>query len=97
MMRNVWWVIDYNRQSLTVLFMKVCGTCRKGVRGIWLDVVRIKYGRLQRAAFAEEGGAQLKDWIDQCPNQDYAALTFMGGCLASTSFDDLGDQGAVTN
>ena len=41
----------------------------------------MKYGRLQRAAFSEPGGDALRKWIDDCPNQLYAALTFMGGAV----------------
>jgi len=96
--RNVWWVIDYNRQSLDgIVHEGLWERAEKVFEAFGWDVVRIKYGRLQRAAFAVEGGAQLKDWIDQCPNQDYAALTFMGGAVwRQRLLDDLGDQGAVT-
>ena len=79
-LRNVWWIVDYNRQSLD-------GIVREG---LWQrleqvfatfgwDVVRLKHGALQRAAFAEPGGAALRDWIDACPNDVYAALTYKGG------------------
>jgi pyruvate dehydrogenase E1 component len=62
--------------------------------GTWCSV---KYGRLQRAAFSEKGGDKLKDWIDNCPNQLYSALTFMGGAVwRKHLMDDLGDQGDVT-
>ena len=61
------------------------------------DVVRIKHGALQRAAFEEPGGDRLRDWIDACPNQQYSALTFMGGAVwRKRLMDDLGDQGDVT-
>ncbi len=97
-LRNCWWVIDYNRQSLD-------GVVREG---LWQriekifdafswDVVRVKHGVLQRAAFAEPGGEGLRSWIDACPNQDYSALTFMGGAVwRKRLMDDLGDQGDVT-
>ena len=96
--RNVWWVIDYNRQSLDgIVHEGLWERAEKVFEAFGWDVVRIKYGRLQRAAFAEDGGSQLKDWIDNCPNQDYAALTFMGGAVwRQRLLDDLGDQGAVT-
>jgi pyruvate dehydrogenase E1 component len=52
---------------------------------------------LQRAAFEEPGGDRLRDWIDACPNQEYAALTFMGGAVwRKRLLEDLGDQGAVS-
>jgi pyruvate dehydrogenase E1 component len=96
--RNVWWVIDYNRQSLDgIVHEGLWERAEKVFEAFGWHVVRIKYGRLQRAAFAEDGGGQLKDWIDHCPNQDYAALTFMGGAVwRQRLLDDLGDQGAVT-
>ena len=79
-LRNCWWIIDYNRQSLD-------GVVREGlsdrIGGIFetfgWDVVTLKYGALQREAFAEPGGNALRAWIDACPNSLYAALTFQGG------------------
>ncbi len=97
-LRNCWWIIDYNRQSLD-------GVVREGLfsrvemifEAYGWSVVRIKYGALQRAAFAEEGGEALRDWIDACPNQLYAALTYQGGAVwRKRLLDDLGDQGAVS-
>jgi pyruvate dehydrogenase E1 component len=97
-LRNTWWVIDYNRQSLD-------GIVREGLfqraemvfEAFGWDVVRIKYGALQRGAFAEPGGDKLRAWIDACPNQLYSALTYMGGAVwRKHLMDDLGDQGDVT-
>ncbi|MGJ5618137.1 transketolase [Sulfitobacter sp. MF3-043] len=97
-LRNCWWVIDYNRQSLD-------GIVREGLfrrveqifDAFGWDVVRVKYGVLQRAAFAEPGGDKLRQWIDDCPNQLYSALTFMGGGVwRQRLMDALGDQGDVT-
>ena len=57
---------------------------------------RLKYGRLQRAAFAEPGGESLREWIDACPNQDYSALTYQGGAnWRERLLEDLGDQGDI--
>lgn len=77
---GVWWVIDYNRQSLDSivpdrLFHRIEGL----FRDMRWEVVTLKYGRLLEAAFARPGGAALKQWIDDCPNSTYAALTFQGG------------------
>ncbi len=96
--RNTWWVVDYNRQSLDAVVRE----------GLWArfetifhnfgwDVVIIKHGKLQQAAFAEAGGEKLRQWIDQCPNQLYSALTFQGGAAwRKRLLDDLGDQGDVS-
>ena len=78
--RNLWWVIDYNRQSLDgvvhdQLFQKIQAFF--GTVG-W-NVVTLKYGKLLEAAFAGPGGEALRRWIDDCPNDLYSALTFEGG------------------
>ncbi|WP_102896934.1 1-deoxy-D-xylulose-5-phosphate synthase N-terminal domain-containing protein [Phaeobacter piscinae] len=97
-LRNTWWIIDYNRQSLDGivregLFQRI----EKIFDAFGWDVVKVKYGALQRAAFEEPGGDKLRQWIDDCPNQTYSALTFMGGAVwRQHLMEDLGDQGDVT-
>lgn len=97
-LRNCWWVIDYNRQSLDGvvpegLWQRIEGS----FRSFGWEVVTLKYGALQRAAFNELGGERLKDWIDNCPNQLYSALTFRGGAAwRQRLMDEIGDQGPVT-
>ncbi len=79
-LRNTWWIIDYNRQSLD-------GVIREGLeqkfeavfRAVGWDVVVLKYGRKMEEAFAKPGGEALKQWIDNAPNDLYAALTYQGG------------------
>lgn len=97
-LRNCWWIIDYNRQSLDgVVREGLWQRIEKTFDAFGWDVVRVKYGALQRAAFREPGGDKLRDWIDRCPNQLYSALTFMGGAVwRERLMDDLGDQGDVT-
>ena len=97
-LRNTWWVIDYNRQSLDgIMHEGLWEHAEKIFTAYGWDVIRLKYGVLQRAAFDEPGGKKLKDWIDDCPNQDYAALTYMGGKVwRERLLNDLGDQGDFT-
>ena len=79
-LRNTWWVVDYNRQSLDAVVRE--GLWEKFdamFRNFGWDVVILKYGKLMQAAFSQDGGAPLRLWIDQCPNQLYAALCFQGG------------------
>ena len=94
-LRNVWWVIDYNRQSLDgIIHEGLWEKAQKTFEAFGWEVLRLKYGALQEAAFAEAGGEKLKTWIDSCPNQDYSALTYMGGAVwRQRLLDDLGDQG----
>jgi pyruvate dehydrogenase E1 component len=78
--RNCWWIVDYNRQSLDSTtaermfrrFDEIFASC--GWR-----VVTLKYGKALEAAFAEPGGEALKAWLEECGNADYAALTYLGG------------------
>ena len=97
-LRNTWWVVDYNRQSLDAVVREGLWERFEAIfRNFGWDVVVLKHGSLQEAAFRGEGGAALRDWIDQCPNQLYSALTFQGGAAwRKRLLDDLGDQGSVT-
>ncbi len=97
-LRNCWWIIDYNRQSLDGIVREgLFGRIEKIFDAFGWHVVRIKHGALQRSAFAEPGGEKLRGWIDACPNQEYSALTFMGGAVwRRRLIDDLGDQGDVS-
>ena len=97
-LRNCWWIIDYNRQSLDgVVREGLFGRVEKIFDAFGWNVIRVKYGALQRAAFNEPGGAALRAWIDSCPNQQYSALTYQGGAVwRKRLMDDLGDQGPVT-
>lgn len=77
--RNLWWIVDYNRQSLDATsadrmferFDEIFESC--GWR-----VETLKYGKLLETAFEEEGGEALRNWIDRASNADYAALTYLG-------------------
>src|SRR6266704_1326071 len=97
-LRNTWWVVDYNRQSLDAVVRE--GLWEKFetmFRNFGWDVVIVKYGRLMRAAFAEPGGEALKRWIDACPNAMYAALRFQGGAAFRKRLrEQIGDQGEVS-
>src|SRR4051794_17409537 len=78
--RNVWWVVDYNRQSLdSVMPDRLFGRIEGLFRDMGWNVLTLKYGRKLQAAFAREGGEALRRWIDDCPNSLYSALTFQGG------------------
>jgi pyruvate dehydrogenase E1 component len=101
--RNVWWIVDYNRQSLDAVVREGLWQRFESIfRNFGWDVVILKYGRLLEAAFAEPGGEALRHWIDNCPNQLYAALCYQGGSAEGGKIwrrhltDAIGDQGDVT-
>src|SRR5436190_1073745 len=78
--RNLWWVVDYNRQSLdAVVSDRLFGRIDALFEMFGWRVVTLKYGRLLQAAFARPDGEQLREWIDACPNSLYSALVYKGG------------------
>src|ERR1700730_11682167 len=97
-LRNTWWVVDYNRQSLDAVVREgLWDQFEAMFRNFGLDVVIVKFGSLMRESFAEPGGEALKHWIDNCPNQMYASLCFQGGAAFRKHLrDEIGDQGPVT-
>jgi pyruvate dehydrogenase E1 component len=98
-LRNTWWIIDYNRQSLDGVVRETLWQRIESIfKAFGWEVVILKYGSLQKAAFAEPGGEALRAWIDACPNQLYSALTFQGGAAwRRRLMDDLGDQGRFSD
>jgi pyruvate dehydrogenase E1 component len=95
--RNCWWIVDYNRQSLDATtadrmfrrFDDIFETC--GWR-----VLTLKYGKRQLEAFRKPGGKALQEWIDTCPNADFAALTYQGGAAwRERLIRDLGTKAAT--
>ncbi len=76
--RNCWWIVDYNRQSLDATsadrmferFDEIFASC--GWR-----TVELRYGKWLGAAVAKYPA--LKAWLDDLPNADFAAMSFQGG------------------
>jgi pyruvate dehydrogenase E1 component len=97
-LRNCWWIIDYNRQSLDAVVREgLWERYEQLFRNFGWDVVIVKYGSLQQQAFGEPGGEALRQWIDRCPNQLYSALVFQGGAAwRKRLLNDIGDQGPVS-
>ncbi len=86
--RNLWWIIDYNRHSLDgvvhdYLFQRI----GEFFGSVGWRVVNLKYGKLLEAAFGGPAGEPLQRWIDDCPNQRYSALTFKGGAAWRAALD----------
>jgi pyruvate dehydrogenase E1 component len=95
--RNVWWVIDYNRQSLdNVIADRLYSRIDTLFHAMKWRVVTLKFGKSLQAAFARPGGEVLRDWIDACPNSLYSALCFKGGKGWRAHLEaDLGKNSAI--
>ncbi|WP_243692218.1 transketolase [Caulobacter sp. BK020] len=78
--RNTWWIVDYNRQSLDATTQDRMFT-RYGeiFEAAGWTVETLKWSRRQREAFAKPGGPALQQWIETAPNDLYAALSYQGG------------------
>ncbi len=84
-LRNCWWIVDYNRQSLDAttserMFLRFAEI----FAAVGWDVITLKYGRKLEAAFTQPGGEALRLWFDDCPNDLYATLSFQGGAAWRT-------------
>jgi len=86
--RNVWWVIDYNRQSLdSVAAEMMYGRFDEMFEAMGWHVITIKFGKLLQAAFERPDGEALRRWIDDCPNSLYSALCYKGEGQAHGALD----------
>ena len=79
-LRNTWWIVDYNRQSLdSVITDRLFARLDDIFRTTGWRVETLKYGQKLQAVFDTSDGDVLRQWIDQCPNSLYSALTYKGG------------------
>jgi len=78
--RNTWWIIDYNRQSLDgVVHDYLSQRIHDFFGTVGWEVKVLKYGKLLEAAFEGPAGEALRQWIETCPNMLYSAISFQGG------------------
>ncbi len=93
--RNCWWIVDYNRQSLDATsadrmferFDEIFASC--GWR-----TVELRYGKKLTAALNEHPA--VRDWLDNLPNADSSVLLYQGGAAWRARIDaDLGKRGAA--
>jgi pyruvate dehydrogenase E1 component len=90
-LRDLWWIIDINRQSLdhiapdgqVVQIARMFGA--KGWEVLWL-----KYGSKQRAFFDRPNGDGLRQWIDACSNAEYQSLLNANGARIRRAMQEWG-------
>ena len=77
--RNCWWVIDYNRQSLDAV---VADELHLKIDELFASmgwrVITLKYGKKLQNLSKIKGGNKILNWIDNCPNDLYSALSYLG-------------------
>jgi pyruvate dehydrogenase E1 component len=79
-LRNTWWIIDYNRQSLDAIIpAPLTSKLKIMFENMGWEVQTLKYGRKLESLRHRPGGAEIIQWIDECDNALYSALTFQGG------------------
>jgi len=93
--RNLWWIVDYNRQSLDAVsadrmferfdeIFKSCG---------W-RVIELRYGKRLRAALDQN--PKLMNWFEKLPNAELSALHYQSGAAWRARIEaDLGKAGAA--
>ena len=76
--RNLWWIVDYNRQSLDATSAdRMFERFDEIFRSCGWRVVELRYGKKLRAAL--DGNRALKDWFEQLSNAELSALHYQGG------------------
>src|SRR5438309_3616836 len=93
--RNLWWIVDYNRQSLDATSAdRMFERFDEIFRSCGWRVVELRYGKRLQAALA--GDAALKKWFEQLSNAELSALHYQGGAAWRKRIDaDLGKNAAA--
>jgi pyruvate dehydrogenase E1 component len=76
--RNLWWIIDYNRQSLDATSAdRMFERFDEIFRSCGWRVVELRYGK--RLGTALDKNKPLKSWFETLSNADLSALHYQGG------------------
>ena len=74
-LRNLWWIIDFNRQSLDrILPDRAASHIRRQFEARDWQVLELRYGSKQEAFFKRPDGTFLKAWLDSCSMSAYQSL-----------------------
>jgi pyruvate dehydrogenase E1 component len=84
--RNLWWIVDYNRQSLDATSAdRMFERFDEIFRSCGWRVVELRYGKKLQAAL--DGHPKLKAWFEKLPNADLSALHYQGGAAWRTRIE----------
>jgi len=93
--RNLWWIIDYNRQSLDATSAdRMFERFDEIFRSCGWRVVELRYGQRLQKALGEN--AWLKSWFEQLSNAELSALHYQGGAAWRKRIEgELGKKAAA--
>src|SRR3954452_20359255 len=84
--RNLWWIIDYNRQSLDATSAdRMFERFDEIFRSCGWRVVELRYGK--KLSRALDGDKALKDWFEQLSNAELSALHYQGASAWRSRID----------
>ena len=84
--RNLWWIIDYNRQSLDATSAdRMFERFDEIFRSCGWRVIELRYGKRLRTVLAEH--PTLKAWFEALPNAELSALHYQGGAAWRARLD----------
>jgi len=76
--RNLWWIIDYNRQSLDATSAdRMFERFDEIFRSCGWRIVELRYGKKLQTAL--DAHPKLKSWFEKLPNAELSALHYQGG------------------
>jgi pyruvate dehydrogenase E1 component len=93
--RNLWWIIDYNRQSLDATSAdRMFERFGEIFRSCGWRVVELRHGKRLKAALDEN--PTLRTWFDELPNAELSALHYQGGAAVRKRVEaDLGKDASA--
>jgi len=93
--RNLWWIVDYNRQSLDATSAdRMFERFDEIFRSCGWRVVELRYGRKLKAAL--DAHPKLKAWFETLSNAELSALHYQGGATWRARMEDrLGKSAAA--
>jgi len=92
--RNCWWIVDYNRQSLDAVSAdRMFERFDEIFRSCGWRVVELRYGKALKAALDAE--PRIRSWFDSLGNAELSALHYQGGAAWRARIEaDLGKAAA---
>jgi pyruvate dehydrogenase E1 component len=93
--RNLWWIVDYNRQSLDATSAdRMFERFDEIFRSCGWRVVELRYGKRLQSVLAEQ--PTLKAWLERLSNAELSALHYQGGAAWRSRIEaELGKKAAA--